>query len=106
MPGSPARRITEAGTRPPPRTRSTPARPVRTRESERSEMERGVTAGAAPPPDGPPGLVEAVRSAIDPHAPQPGHRPAHCAISWPHSAHSQTDLTPTRPTPPPRTRGV
>ena len=82
MPGSPASSATVEGTSPPPRTRSMPGSPVETLRSSASSCASvsrgtGVEVGRAPP------------SSIVPQAPQPGHRPAHCASCCPHSRHDR-----------------
>ena len=63
------------------------ADPVETRRSSasswRERLERRVRGGRARTPP----------SSIVPQAPQPGHRPAHCASCWPHSRHDRTVRT-------------
>ena len=79
IPGSPASRPTEAGTRPAPRTRSRPGNPVFICAS---------TAGRPSSRRGDPHRSRAVApdaSSIVPQPPQPGHRPTHWAICWPHA---------------------
>jgi hypothetical protein len=90
IPGSPARRATVAETSPPPSTRSMPAIPVEIRSPG------GAAAPPGPPsvatralPDGGDGWT--TRSATEPHAPHPGHRPAHWASCCPHLEQVKTD---------------
>ena len=64
------------------RRRSRSRSAVRRRPRARA-CERSIAAGTVPP----------ARSSIVPHAPHPGHRPAHCASCCPHSRHASAVRT-------------
>ena len=77
IPGSPARRITDAGANPPPSTRSKPAIPVETRDSV-SAIVPSVLMEATDP------FTPRAAPSIVPQAAQPGQRPTHWATCCRH----------------------
>src|SRR5437867_7299899 len=89
MPGAPATRTTDPGTKPPPRTRSTPAAPVENRCSSgsRASVE---TAGRFDEADL---AVSAGCSPTDPQVPQDEHLPDHCEEGRPQLSQTNSRLS-------------
>ena len=99
-PGSPPSRVTDPGTRPPPSTRSSSARPVGTgRAPPPSTAVMGAgRAGGAEPAGEPPRRPAAGRRPRAPrrgvfHASHDGHRPVQRGALPPHSVHRWTVFT-------------
>ena len=90
MPGSPASSATEAGTMPPPSTRSIPANPVETRRSS-SGAAASVTSGGGSPSERRPGWRPAPPRWF-PTGRSPGIDPTHCDTCWRHPEHARMVL--------------
>ena len=100
IPGSPPTSTTEPGTRPPPSTRSSSARPLASRGAPTASTRPSGTALPAPgvgsrpsrsptPADAAPG--EAVASSTsESQLPQPGQRPSQRGCCAPHSVQAYT----------------
>lgn len=95
MPGSPPTRIAEAGTKPPPRTRSNSAIPDCARGGGVSWVARSVSSMAEPrraPKDLLGGPAEMpLSSTIEFQAPQASQRPDHLECFAPHSAQEKLE---------------
>ncbi len=85
MPGSPPTRIAEAGTRPPPRTRSNSAMPVGRRGGGSAVPARSTNATRrpAPPLAAGPGRGAIASSTMVFHSPQASQRPTHRGLTPP-----------------------
>ncbi len=92
MPGSPASRVTDPGTRPPPSTRSSSAMPV-LRWVASSATTSPMGTGGCPGPAVVAARAARVRSSSStsvPHASHVGQRPSHCGVEPPHSVQRWT----------------
>ncbi|SBS74894.1 conserved hypothetical protein [uncultured Mycobacterium sp.] len=87
-PGSPASRLTEPGTTPPPSTRSSSSTPVGKWRVRSGLMELIGTAGEDGTTvrcDAPPAVAEPAISSTVPQVPHSVQRPTHLAVTWRHS---------------------
>src|SRR5207244_4047592 len=88
-PGSPPTRTTDAGTRPPPSTRSSSGMPVAIRSaSSASTSTRRRRGLAAAPADG--GATVDSSTSV-PNSPHPGHFPNQRPEEYPHSGQEKTE---------------
>src|SRR4051794_3835525 len=87
MPGSPPTSVTEPGTTPPPRTRSSSGTPVdRVAHPATSTSEIGTAGVSGPGGTGGADVSRRSSSSVL-HALQDGHLPDHCTALTPHSVH-------------------
>src|SRR5206468_3579745 len=89
-PGSPPTRTSDAGTSPPPSTRSSSGTPVGIRSAASAatstSRSRGFAAAAGAPTD-----VNFASSTSVPNSPHPGHLPNQRPDEYPHSGQEKTD---------------
>ena len=97
MPGSPPISTTPPGTKPPPSTRSNSSLPVEilgTSRACRSESLTACALGARATGVWPLRETACARTSSSVfHEPQPSHWPCHFALAWPHSRHTNCDLS-------------
>jgi hypothetical protein len=86
-PGSPPTSTSEAGTMPPPSTRSSSGTPVEIRSASSASTSSSLTSGFASVAARPASTPE-ISSTSVPKPPQPGHRPNQRPVVVPHSEHT------------------
>ena len=92
MPGSPATRVTEPGTMPPPRTRLSSWEPTWIRGTSSACTSDSSTAGADVPVQWRLSWASCLNSASVFHSPHERHRPSHFGLSAPQLSQTYTIL--------------